>query len=199
MQNKHFATSGLLLLMMILSSCSLFGSKSEYDKVPAGQALEVPPDLDEPSAAGAVRIPNATYSRLANGPVGSDTVDADQGTRLKSSGASQTLIVDDSLESVWRRLGFALQRIGLKIEDQERDRGVYSVAYVDVEARAQRPGRFSRWIMRKKGPTDHSGTYHLHLDTVAEQTRVRLLNANGRRAAAPVTEEILGKLLERLQ
>ena len=52
--------------------------------------------------------------------------------------------------------------------------------------------------MRKKGPTDHSGTYQLQLVAVGEQTRVRLLDDNGRSAAATVTEEILGKLLERL-
>ena len=197
----------MLLLMMSLSSCGLFSSKTEYDKVPPGKALEVPPDLDEPSAASAVRVPNATYSRVANGPVqagapvGAAQPDPDPqpGDRIETGPGGQTLLVDDSMESVWRRLGFALQRIGLKIEDQERDRGVYFVEYVDLEAKEQKPGVFSRWIMRKKGPTDHSGTYQIHLETEGEQTRVRVLDDNSERAAAKVNQEILNSLLERLE
>jgi uncharacterized lipoprotein len=206
MQNKPLFTSALLLLMTLaLSSCGLFSSKSEYDKVPPGKALEVPPDLDEPSAASAIRVPNATYSRVANGPVsagapvGSTTAAVEPGTRLEFAGGRQALLVDDSLESAWRRVGFALPRIGLEINDQNRDSGVYSVEYVDVAAKEQQPGRFSRWIMRKKGPTDHSGSYQVRLVAAGEQTRVQLLDEDGGQAADSVSEVILNGLLERLQ
>ena len=205
MQNKFYISSGMLLLMVALSSCGLFSGKSEYDKIPPGKSLEVPPDLDEPSAASAVRVPNATYSRLAGGPVsdgapvGVAEPEAEKGTRIESGNGGQELIVDDSMESVWRRLGFALQKSGLKIEDQERDRGVYSVEYVDVEAKEQRPGAFSRWIMRKKGPTDYSGTYHVQLESAGEETRVQLRDDDGEPAAAKVNDEILTSLLEQLE
>lgn len=202
MHNKPYMTSAILLLLILaLSSCSLFSSQSEYDKVPPGKSLEVPPDLDEPSAASAIRVPNSTYSRVADGPVRADApvgAATPQGTRIESERGSRILIIDDSMEGAWRRLGFALQRVGLKIEDQERDRGVYSIEYVDAEAKEQQPGRFSRWILRKKGPTDYSGAYDIQLDVVGEQTRVRVLDEQGRTAAAAVTEEILQDLLERL-
>jgi uncharacterized lipoprotein len=205
MQNKFYISSGMLLLMMALSSCGLFSGKSEYDKVPAGKALEVPPDLDEPSAASAVRVPNATYSRLADGPVtagapvGVTEPEPETGTRIESGNGGQELIVDDSMESAWRLLGFALQKSGFKIEDQARVAGVYSVEFVDVVAKQQRPGAFSRWIMRKKGPTDYSGTYHVQLESVGEETRVQLRDDDGERAAAKVNDEILTSLLEQLE
>jgi outer membrane protein assembly factor BamC len=205
MQNMKSKLIGILVTLLALNGCSLFSSQSEYDKVPPGKSLEVPPDLDEPNAAGAVRVPNSTYSRVADGPVsrnapaGTTTPAVQPGTRMERVNGAPSLLVDDSLESTWRRIGFALERIGLAVEDQQRDDAVYTVEYVDAEAREQRPGAFSRWILRKKGPDDHSGNYLVKLAEVGTQTRVSLLNDEGGRATESVSEEILTGLLERLE
>jgi uncharacterized lipoprotein len=213
MMSRQYSTSALLLMLLAgLNACGWVPSQSEYDPVNPGQSLEVPPDLDTPDTRGALRVPNATYSRVEGGPVSasapalsadgaasaSASASAESGLRMIWEGGIPSLVVEDSEEGTWRRVGFALERMGIDVDSEQRESSTYVVDYVDAEAREQRPGVFSRWILRRKGPTDHSGTYQVKLRAQGESTHVNLLDEDGNPADSVLTEEILQGLMDRL-
>lgn len=198
--------AGVFGLALMLGACGLMPGQSSYDPIDPVEALEVPPDLDAPETDGALRVPNATYSRVQGGPVSGTSspavseapTPAQQGTRMLYEGGVRGLLVEDSEESVWRRVGFALERIGLSIEERERESSTYVVEYEDVQAKEARPNVFSRWIMRRKGPEDHSGTYQVRLRGQGSATIVNLYDEDGAPAGQVITEELLTALLDRL-
>jgi outer membrane protein assembly factor BamC len=44
------------------------------------------------------------------------------------------LVVNDSFDRAWRRVGLALDRVGFTVEDRDRSKGVFFVRYIDPEA-----------------------------------------------------------------
>lgn len=52
---------------------------------------------------------------------------------VKESDGSATLLLNDSFDRAWRRVGLALDRIGFVIEDKDRSNGVFFVRYADVD------------------------------------------------------------------
>lgn len=188
---------------VLISGCGLMPNQSEYDRVDPGTALEIPPELDEPDQARAVRVPNATYSAVRGGainvPEAANPLAGLTGAKMVELDGEDVLAVGDGAASVYRRVGVALERLGLEVDDADDSQARYTVKYVDKSAREQRPGVFSRWILRRKGPTDYSGRYQLrvaaHNDDV---TVVRLVTDEGRPVAERVREAILVPLRDRL-
>lgn len=196
---------GLAGLVLLMSACGSIPGQSSYEPVDPVEALEVPPDLDNPETDRALRVPDSTYSRVAGGPVSNTSATApgaDQAppkdTSLVWEGGVRSLRLADSEEGAWRRVGFALERIGLEIEERERDAATYTVEYVDASARESRPNVFSRWFLRRKGPTDHSGTYLIRLRSEGPSTYVNILDEDGEPADEVITEELLTALHDRL-
>lgn len=187
-------------LAILLAGCGLFNRNTEYDEVGAGRPLEVPPDLDAPDTTRSMRVPDSTYSRVAGGPVRPANAPSETPTdvRLEYTGEGATLLVPDALDSVYRRLGFALERIGVEIVERDDSTSAYLVEYVDREARDNRPGVFARWILRRKGPTDHSGVYRVSIEEAGAASRVRLMTEEGGEAPERVVNDVLGALEERL-
>ena len=189
------------VLAFLLAGCGLFNRNTEFEEVGAARPLEVPPDLDAPDTTRSMRVPDATYSRVAGGPVQRSDAPADvpADVRLEYAGDTATLLVPDTLDSVYRRLGFALERIGMEIVERDDGANAYLVEYVDRQARENRPGVFARWILRRKGPTDHSGVYRVSIEEAgAAASRVRLLTRDGDDAPERVVNDVLGALEERL-
>jgi outer membrane protein assembly factor BamC len=55
--------------------------------------------------------------------------------KLERSGdSSGLLIVEESFDRAWRRVGLALDRVGFTVEDRDRSKGLYFVRYVDPES-----------------------------------------------------------------
>ena len=52
---------------------------------------------------------------------------------VKQADSSVTLIVRDSFDRGWRRVGLALDRIGFVTEDKDRSNGLFFVRYADVD------------------------------------------------------------------
>ncbi len=64
----------------------------------------------------------------------------------RASDGSELLMVQESFDRAWRRVGLALDRAGFTVEDRDRTKGAYFVRYVDPEVD---PGK-------KKGDKDKS-------------------------------------------
>ncbi|MDQ7990556.1 MAG: outer membrane protein assembly factor BamC [Candidatus Dactylopiibacterium sp.] len=114
---------------------------------------------------------------------------------------SQQLVVREGMESAWRRVGVALDRTGVVVEDRDRARGVYFVRYVaseDLDG-AQEQGWFSRFFGRKK-PAAGTGQFRVSVVGNDVQTTVRLLANEGDKPATPeATRQILNLLQRELR
>jgi outer membrane protein assembly factor BamC len=65
-----------------------------------------------------------------------------------------TLMVDDSFDRAWRRVGLALDRSGFTVEDRDRAQGLYFVRYVDpAQAGKEEPNFFTKMFTSKSDPT----------------------------------------------
>lgn len=52
---------------------------------------------------------------------------------VKEADGSARLILNDTFDRAWRRVGLALDRIGFVIEDKDRSNGLFFVRYADVD------------------------------------------------------------------
>ncbi len=203
MNRNSWLAAGVAAFVLTASGCGLLPKQSSFEKVDPGEALEIPPDLDRPDGATSLRVPGSTYSAVAGGAVGQpeevDPLANLSGVRLVELEGEQLLALSDNPNSVYRRLGLALDRLGMEVEDQDEETATYDIDYVDRTARDQRPGVLSRWFLRKKGPADHSGTYRLSV--VAHRSNVTLIKVSGEepgRVADRVLDDVLVPLRDRL-
>lgn len=186
----------LIIFATVISGCGWLKQKSDYEHVEERQPLEVPPDLDRPNDRAALRVPNSTYSRVAGGSV--DSAVPTENSLSTAPGVPSSLLVADTPLSTWRRLGPSLERVGLRIVNEDEDSLQYRVEYVDTEARANRPGLFKRLVLRRKGPADYSGEYVIEVRDVPQGSEVHVLNEDGTDAPDRVAEDISGALDDRL-
>ncbi len=56
------------------------------------------------------------------------------------AGAS-VVVVEESFDRAWRRVGLALDRVGFTVVDRDRSQGIFFVRYVDPEAEKRAPQR----------------------------------------------------------
>lgn len=99
--------------------CSWFRGKSDYASSPQTRPLEVPPDLDAPVVDPARQVPE-----VAPAAAGSSA----RSTAVPT--AADEVLVQDTVESTFRRLGLALERTdGVTVEDSAELLSVYTVRY----------------------------------------------------------------------
>lgn len=162
---RAFLVCALSGVVLLASGCSWLRGKSDYERAVEGRSLEIPPDLDSPRVDPAMAIPataSAAQTDAARGP---------GGVRIVASGAFP---VADSVESTWRRLGLALERVeGVEIVDRAQVLSAYSVRYEGQEflVRVSRDG---------------------------ERSRVGAVDGEGREVTGGVAGKLLATLRERL-
>jgi len=105
----------VLVLVLSLGACSWLRSNSDYNKSPELRPLAVPPDLDAPATDPSMQIP--TPRAAAPAPA-------------SAPAPSAAFVVVDSVDSTWRRLGLALDRIeGVTISQRAQALNAYSVEF----------------------------------------------------------------------
>lgn len=57
----------------------------------------------------------------------------------KQKDGASMLVLNDSFDRAWRRVGLALDRIGFLVEDRDRSKGLFFVRYSDIEADYDEP------------------------------------------------------------
>lgn len=125
---QHLSSSGtraraalaLLCACTLLAApgCSWFRGKSDYASSPQTRPLEVPPGLDAPVVDPARQIPDVAPAAAG----------ASRGAAVPT--AADEILVQDTVESTFRRLGLALERTdGVTVEDSAELLSVYTVRY----------------------------------------------------------------------
>ncbi|MGN6457627.1 MAG: outer membrane protein assembly factor BamC [Achromobacter mucicolens] len=108
---------------------------------------------------------------------------------VRAQGAS--LIVSESFDRAWRRVGVALDGGGFAVDDRDRSSGDYFVRYVDTDTgeKMEQPGFFSRMFSGDKKA--QAAQYRIHLVGNGEQTTVSVLDANGTPDSSPTAQRLL--------
>lgn len=115
---------------------------------------------------------------------------------VRAQGAS--LIVSESFDRAWRRVGVALDGGGFAVDDRDRSSGDYFVRYVDTDTgeKIEQPGFFSRMFSGDKKA--QAAQYRIHLVGNGEQTTVSVLDANGAPDSSPTAQRLLSVLKDKM-
>ena len=93
-----------------------------------------------------------------------------------------SLIVFDTIDIAWRRVGQTLDRVGFSVEDRDISKHEYFVRYADPELNNKKPGFFSK-MFKKDKDTIEDDIYRISLIEDSQQTRVEVTAKDG--SAAP--------------
>jgi len=107
------------------------------------------------------------------------------------------LVVDESFDRAWRRVGVALDSGGFTVDDRDRSAGDYYVRYLDTDTGAKRedPNFFSRLFGGKPAVAPQ---YRIHLNSNGAQTEVSVLDAGGARDSSTTAQRLLGVLKDKM-
>jgi outer membrane protein assembly factor BamC len=116
------------------------------------------------------------------------------------------LVVNDTFDRAWRRVGLALDRVGFTVEDRDRSKGLFFVRYIDPErdlAPAGKPkeGFLDRLKFWKSDPSkSKQPQYRIHVsDAGASMSQVRVQDAQGAADQSNTSKKILSLLYDQLK
>ena len=119
------------------------------------------------------------------------------------NGGAGPLVVNDSFDRAWRRVGLALDRVGFTVEDRDRSKGLFFVRYIDPEADVKDTGKKS--IIEKLAfwrpiPKSAQPQFRIHVaDAGASMSQVQVQDVKGTPEASSTGKKILGLLYEQLK
>ncbi|CAB3699718.1 hypothetical protein LMG3458_02586 [Achromobacter deleyi] len=108
------------------------------------------------------------------------------------------LIVNESFDRAWRRVGVALDGGGFAVDDRDRSAGDYFVRYFDTDTgeKIDQPGFFSRMFSGDKKA--EAPQYRIHLTASGDQTNVTVLDAKGERDSSATAQRLLSVLKDKM-
>jgi outer membrane protein assembly factor BamC len=114
-----------------------------------------------------------------------------------------TLVVNDSFDRAWRRVGLALDRSGFTVEDRDRSKGLFFVRYIDPEADLQsgkkKEGFWEGLKFWKSDPKPQQ-QYRVHVgDAGGGLSQVAVQNAQGAPETSATGKRILTLLYDQLK
>jgi len=122
---------------------------------------------------------------------------ADRASIVDGNG-QPSLIVFDTIDIAWRRVGQTLDRVGFSVEDRDISKREYFVLYADPELNNKKPGFFSK-MFKKDKDTIEDDIYRISLIEDSQQTRVEVTAKDGSAAPEKVTTQIVKLLHEQLK
>ncbi len=114
--------------------------------------------------------------------------------------AGTTLVVDEPFARAWRRVGIALDRIGLVVMDRDRSAGTYFVEESEELAASQSSGEGGLFSgLFSSGGERARAQHRLTLNARGEQTDIVILSGEGQQGSSASAREILERLLNELR
>ena len=117
------------------------------------------------------------------------------------------LVLEETFDRAWRRVGLALDRVGFTVEDRDRSQGLYYVRYIDPEAGAKKKGENDGWLsklnplnlFKDKPEVDPRQQYRIHVQGNGPESSVRVLTREGGVDTSETAQKILSLLYEQLK
>jgi len=192
-----------LLTLLLLAGCSSDARKREYYSAVETQPLEIPEGLARPSSSAALEInaPSLPLSPMAMETkpprISSTTSGLDSNSSFVWSAQGLYLLVDDTPDSVQRRLGLVIERAGMQ-RVRVDDKGVYRFDYYQTFG-GEEEGFLSKMAFWNRDDVeDYSGAYQAFTEPDGNQTRVYIKYADGTDCEPDAAEHILDVVRSRL-
>ena len=118
-------------------------------------------------------------------------------TGLENRSDGPVIVMRESYDVAWRRVGVTLDRTGFTVEDRDRSRGIYFVRYVDMPKQEDK-GFFKNLFSsspQPKGPVK----YRVVVSAQRNVCEVRVQNEAGQSENSEVTQRIYKLLADSLQ
>jgi outer membrane protein assembly factor BamC len=123
-------------------------------------------------------------------------------TISKKGELPEALLLVDSFDRAWRRVGLALDRVGFTVEDRDRSKGLYFVRYVDVDAadKEKSEGFWSKMAFwRSDRATKKDDQFRISVAGATQGSEVKVLDAQGEKSNSPTAGRILALLQKELK
>ncbi|HEY7902374.1 MAG TPA: outer membrane protein assembly factor BamC [Casimicrobiaceae bacterium] len=139
----------------------------------------------------------------ADAAIAQSTAQPDRARIEKAKDGGSQLIVDDTFDHAWRRVGLALDRSGFTVVDRDRSKGLYYVRYADPEAdmakKDREKGFLSKLMFWKKDDENKPEQYRVLVAEASPRSLVSVQDANGTRDRTEIGDKILGLLQDQLK
>lgn len=120
-----------------------------------------------------------------------------QGAAVRMADSQSALSVDDDFDTVWRRVGLALDRAGYTIEARDRAKGVYEVRLPGESADKPKPG-FWAHLFHSGEAADTVIKHQILVQGSGNQTAIKVTDQKGQPQTTPVAQRIAKDLLNEL-
>lgn len=177
-----FSSVGLMLTVLTLSSCSLFGGDERpvYQGAEYYKNLEVPPDLTVPDTSEELKVPKPTDDALQrfrdNNKLETVITPKFDGVRMVSFAGSSWIEIDNNVEQVWPRLLEFWQQEGIELAEV---RPMLGYMETDWTERLGGDVGFFRAIFQKFEP-DQKDKFRLRVERFDNDRKTRLYIAHSR-------------------
>ena len=118
-------------------------------------------------------------------------------TALENRSDGPVIVMRESYDVAWRRVGVSLDRSGFTVEDRDRSRGTYFVRYVDIPKEEDK-GFFKNLFSSKPAPTGPS-KYRIVVSAQRNASEVRVQNEQGQADNSEVAQRIYKLLADSLR
>ena len=148
-------------------------------------------------AAAAAKAPQPTRATQAPAPA------APKNAVLENSGAGP-LVVNDSFDRAWRRVGLALDRVGFTVEDRDRSKGLFFVRYADPDIDPKKAAANETWVDKlkfwKPAAKVSAAQYRIYVsDAGSSASQVQVQDAKGEPEKSETGKRILALLYDQLK
>ena len=117
----------------------------------------------------------------------------------KSGDGSSRLVVDDSFDRAWRRVGLALDRTGFTVVDRDRSKGLYFVRYSNPDLDPKQKGWLDKLAFWKSDDKDKPEQYRVLVSQTDPNSVVTVQDPLGAEDRSPNSEKILALLQDQLK
>ena len=197
----------LLAASVVLSGCFNRGRDPVYVSSQEVSPIEAPPGLDQPDTRGTYDVPGYSLPELAAQgdqeqppEVQPSSVAERSRSQIRFGPSGLYLAVEDQPDSVWRRLGFSLDRGDMQVRQIDESARIYRFRFSHEPIRPE-TGLFDRiTFWSSPEAIDYSGEYVARVASESDRgvTRVELLDHDGDVVEMDRAEFVLARLRERL-
>lgn len=156
------------------------------------QRLMVRFGIDKNQAAGAVAaVSPAASAVVAVSPAGREAPEpAGMASLRETTAGSSIIVVNDPFDRSWRKVGLAIEAAGLKVDDKNRDSGIYYLSPVKLE---------SNWLDKLKfwkSNEDTTRHYRVNVKDGGTSCEVSIVDQDG--ASNKVSKQMLEALYKNI-
>ena len=111
------------------------------------------------------------------------------------------LVVDETFDRAWRRVGLALDRTGFTVVDRDRSTGVYYVRYADPDSEIGKKdqGWIAKLAFWRKDESEKPEQYRIAVVEASPSSVVTVQDTKGAPDKSPASDRILALLKDQLK